>query len=132
MTAARRLVAACLLALPLAIGQTATAAEPTKETLRAGRAAAKVCLACHHFKREKRKFGPHLVKLLDRPVATAANYQYSEALKGLGGVWSEDRLASWLNDPAGYAPGSTMKFDGYKDMEKSRAVVAYIKERYNK
>mgnify|MGYP002633904531 CR=1 FL=1 len=94
--------------------------------IREGRAAAKVCQACHDFHHEKRKFGPHLVQVLGRPVASVALYPYSAGLKGLGGIWTEDRLANFVNDPAGYAPGVAMNFEGFHDMAKARAVVAYL------
>lgn len=133
----RRLLSGGLAALVLASAFAAAparqaAADDVKQMMREGRALTRICQTCHHFKREKRKFGPHLVGLIGRPVASADVYEYSDALKALGGVWTEDRLAEFLIDPAAYAPGLEMKFKGYGDPQKARAAAAYIVQRYNK
>ncbi|MGZ0189526.1 MAG: c-type cytochrome [Alphaproteobacteria bacterium] len=94
--------------------------------IKEGRRAAKVCKACHHFIREKRKFGPHLVKLINRPVASADKFRYSDALKAVGGVWTEERLAAFLYNPQSFAPGTNMKFKGYRNKAKSKAAAAYF------
>lgn len=127
----RRALIAALALAAVTIGPTGGAlAQDDKALLMEGRIAAKVCLACHHFKRAKRKFGPHLVNIIGRPVASAAPFQYSDALKALGDVWTEERLAAFVNNPAAYAPGTNMKFDGFQDERKARAAVAYIVRRY--
>jgi cytochrome c len=90
------------------------------------RRAAKVCKACHHFIREKRKFGPPLAKLVDRPVASADKFQYSDALKAMGGVWTEERLAKFLYNPESYAPGTNMKLKGCRSKATSKAAAAYF------
>lgn len=129
----RRVLVAALALAALTFGPTGSAmAEDDKALLKEGRFAAKVCLACHHFKRAKRKFGPHLVDIIGRPVASAAKFQYSNALTALGGVWTEERLVVFVNHPEGYAPGTNMKFDGFQDERKARAAVAYIVRRYGK
>jgi len=129
----RRILFGALTLAVLTFGPTGGAvADDDKALLSEGRAAAKVCLACHHFKRAKRKFGPHLVDIIGRPVASAANFQYSNALTALGGVWTEARLAEFLNHPEAYAPGTNMKFDGFQDERKAHAAVAYIVRRYGK
>jgi len=125
----RFIAAIAAITLLTAAGAPARAADtPDAETLREGRQAAKVCSACHHYGRAKRKFGPHLVKIIGRPIASV-RFPYSDALKALGGEWTEERLAEFLFDPNGYAPGTEMKFDGFKDMEKARAAAAYIAAR---
>lgn len=126
----RALLAAILLlgaSIPIGSAQAAD-----KATLTEGRKATKICLTCHHFKKPKRKFGPHLVDLLGRPVASADDYKYSKALTALGGEWDEERLFGFLMNPAEYAPGNAMKFRGFRDEDKTRAAIAYLKARFYK
>ncbi len=124
MRVPRRLRGTALALLLAATGGAAQASDA--ETQREGRIAFQVCKACHHFVRAKRKSGPHLVGLIGRPVAADKIYPYSDALRSLGGIWTEERLAAFLNDPAAFAPGNRMAFDGYRDIATARAVVAYI------
>jgi cytochrome c len=94
--------------------------------LRDGRKAVRTCVACHHFTRDVQKFGPPLVDVIGRPVAADKTYAYSPALKALGGVWTEERLAAFLNNPNEYTPGTTMKFPGFNDMTRARNAAAFI------
>jgi len=116
-------LAALVLATPPA------AAASDADTLRAGREAAKVCETCHHFTRSVDKFGPPLVGVVGRPIASIARFPYSAALKGVGGTWTEERIAAFVNDPKAFAPGTAMKFEGYKDLATARAVAAYVAKR---
>ena len=120
-------IAALIAALLLAATQ-ATAATDA-ETLRAGREAAKICETCHHFTRPVEKFGPPLLGIVGRPVASIPRFPYTPVLKGVGGEWTEERIAEFVNDPKAFAPGTSMNFDGYKDMATARAVAAYIARR---
>lgn len=129
MIARALLAVVLLLSLSTATGN-AQAAD--KATLTEGRKATKICLTCHHFKKPKRKFGPHLVGLLGRPIASADDYKYSKALKALGGEWDEERLFGFLMNPAEFAPGNAMKFRGFRDEDKTRAAIAYMKARFYK
>lgn len=126
----RALIAGLVLAAAMIGPSGGAMAADDKALLNEGRAAAKICHTCHHFKRAKRKFGPHLVDIIGRPVASAAPFQYSDALNALGGVWTEERLAEFVNHPEGYAPGTNMKFKGFQDERKARAAVAYLIRRY--
>ncbi len=107
-------------------GQMAPAFAEDRDARREGRALTKPCKACHDLRRKKRKFGPHLVGIVGRPVASADRYKYSEPLKALGGVWTEERIATFINDPKAYAPGTNMKFKGFNDMTKAHLAAAYL------
>ena len=116
------------LILALALGGTLAATQTAlaEPDLREGRKAARACAACHHLTREVRKFGPHLVGVIGRPVAGLPDFEYSAALKALGGVWTEERLADFLNAPQEYAPGTTMKFPGFNDRTKAINAAAFV------
>lgn len=108
------------------VSATAPAVAEDRQTRRESRALIKPCKACHDFRRENRKFGPHLVGVIGRPVASALGYKYSGALTALGGEWTKERLAAFLNDPQAYVTGTNMKFPGFKDDAKAQRAAAYI------
>ncbi len=86
------------------------------------------CQLCHNFtKGGAAKVGPDLWGVVDAPVIKDTDYNYSDALKALGGNWTYDRLNQWLEDPRKFAPGTKMIFAGIKDVKERAAVVAYLR-----
>jgi cytochrome c len=87
----------------------------------------KQCQICHNTEEGKGpKIGPDLYNVVDRPVASAAGFNYSAALKAKGGKWTFAELNEWLNDPKGYVKGTTMSFAGLKSESKRADLVAYL------
>lgn len=70
--------------------------------------------------------GPSLVGVVGRDIASLPDYGYSAALTGLDGAWTEAALDSFLRDPDGFAPGTTMNIDGLDDTTRAE-VIAYLK-----
>jgi cytochrome c len=58
-------------------------------------------------------------------VASVAGFDYSPALKHLGGVWTPQRLDLWLQNPQAVAAGSSMYFT-VDDPEQRRQIIAYL------
>lgn len=86
-----------------------------------------VCKTCHSMdKGGTNKVGPALWGVVGRPVASVEGFGYSDAVKKLGGVWSEDRLDQWLTSPKAYAPGTKMSFQGYTDAAQRKAVIGLL------
>ncbi len=75
------------------------------------------CIECHSLSANVHGAGPSLHGLIDRSVASTAFQGYSSALRGLGGVWSKERLAAYLTDPEALAPGTSMTGLGVGDPE---------------
>ena len=86
------------------------------------------CLGCHRIDDGfSHRMGPDLYHLLDRKVASAANYDaYTPALKKLGGEWSKQRLDQFLRDPQAVAPGTSMLFPGIADDRQRAELVDYV------
>jgi aldose sugar dehydrogenase len=86
------------------------------------------CLGCHRIADGfAHRMGPDLRGLMDRRVASAANYSaYTPALKRLGGEWNRERLDQFLRDPQAMAPGSSMVFPGIADDQQRAALVDYV------
>lgn len=96
----------------------------------AGEKAAKKCSSCHNFEKGAgAKVGPDLWDVVGRPVASAQGFAYSDALKGLGGEWSFERLFAFIADPKAYAPGTKMSFAGVKSAPERADILAYLRTR---
>jgi len=72
---------------------------------------AKACIACHSFEKGgPNKVGPDLWDIVDRPKAAHEGFNYSDAVKKLGGKWTYQDLFAWLKNPSAFAPGTKMTF----------------------
>jgi len=88
---------------------------------------AKQCQACHNFQEgQGPKVGPDLYGVVARPVASAPAFNYTDALKKLGGTWTFDLLNKWLTKPSAVAPGTAMTFAGLANEKQRADVIAYL------
>jgi cytochrome c2 len=86
------------------------------------------CAACHvTAKGAANGIGPNLHEIMGRPVASAAGYGYSKALRGVGGVWDEERLDRFLEDPQAFAPGARLEMQPMPNASQRRRVITYLK-----
>ena len=84
------------------------------------------CQDCHSL--DKNDVGPKHRGVFGRKAGTVADYEYSDAVRNSGVVWSEATLDKWLTDPQAFIPGSKMFY--HLDNPKDRAdVIAFLKER---
>jgi cytochrome c len=90
----------------------------------------KKCMACHTATAPTNRVGPSLQGLIERPVAAAENFKYSQAMKdfGAGKVWDEPTLTTYLAAPRKVVKGTTMAFPGLKVPEDIADVIAYLKD----
>ncbi len=94
----------------------------------AGQNVAKKCLTCHTFEEgAANKVGPNLWDIVNRPVATQAGFNYSDAMKAVGGNWTLDRLDAYLADPKGIVPGTRMSFAGVRKEQDRIDLLAYLR-----
>ena len=111
--------------------EVADSGEPTFEELYAeadlakGEKAFSKCKACHSLEEGKNGTGPSLYGVVGAAVAHLDDFKYSDAVAGLGGEWTPERLNDWLADPRGYAPGTKMTL-ATKKLEDRVNVIAYL------
>ena len=92
-----------------------------------GQADVKVCSACHNFEKGAgAKVGPPLWGVVGRPVATVANFDYSDGLKKKGGNWSLDDINKFIINPKVYIPGTKMGYAGENNPVKRADILAYL------
>ena len=84
------------------------------------------CSACHKVVDGENAVGPYLYGVVGRDIASVAGFNYSGALQSLDGAWDYEALNGFLEDPRGYAPGTTMGFGGLRKPEDRADVIAYL------
>ena len=92
-----------------------------------GKLFTKTCGGCHSIGENARGgFGPQLNGIIGRPAGTTADYQYYEAMKNSGVVWTRDKLAAYIEAPKKVVSGTRMIFWGISDPEKIDNLLAYL------
>ena len=87
----------------------------------------KTCGGCHSVGENARGgFGPQLNGIIGRPAGTTADYQYSDAMKNSGVVWTRDKLAAYIEAPKKVVSGTRMIFWGISDPQKIDNLLAYL------
>lgn len=84
------------------------------------------CGACHQLNPGANGVGPYLHGVVGRPKGAAVGFNYSATLAGMGGEWSPENLAGFLENPRGYAPGTSMSYSGMRDVEDRANLIAYL------
>ncbi|GGB41451.1 hypothetical protein GCM10011380_33640 [Sphingomonas metalli] len=100
------------------LAQTAPAAAPP---------AFAACRACHTVNQGGRNgIGPNLYKVVGRPAASVAGFNYSPALKASKLRWDDKTLDEYLAAPQKKVPGTRMPI-ATPDPAKRAAIIAYLK-----
>ena len=118
MTGGARVVLASVLAL---LGGGAHAAGDP----RAGEAIYERCAACHSLAHDRA--GPRHCGLLGRRAGSVEGFEYSEAMKRSGLVWTERSLDRFLAAPTRVVPGTSMGYAGVADPVERANLIAYLK-----
>lgn len=115
----------------LALGLSTSAAVAEGDAAR-GETLFRPCMACHMIgEGAVSRIGPHLNGLVGRTIGTVDGYDYSDPLVEAGvegGIWSEDVLDRFLEDPRGYLPGTSMVFRGVRREGDRADLIAYLLE----
>jgi cytochrome c2 len=92
----------------------------------AGAEAWSACTRCHALVEDPTLAGPPLGAVEGRPVASVRGFEYSEALRTVGGRWTRARLDAFLADPQGFAPGTAKEMEPVTDPEVRRRILDYL------
>jgi cytochrome c len=92
-----------------------------------GKLFSKTCGGCHQVGESARGgFGPQLNGIIGRTAGSTTGYQYSDAMKNSGVVWTREKLAAYIENPKGVVSGTRMIFWGISDPEKIENLLAYL------
>ena len=112
------------LVLALSLGLAgAASAQPAGDPVNGQKLYEAKCGACHSV--DANRVGPMHRGVVGRKPGTAAGYDYSDAVKKLGGVWTPARIDVWLQDPQKVAPGAKMFFMVSEPAQR-RDIIAYL------
>ncbi len=84
------------------------------------------CRSCHALAEGQNGVGPSLHGVVGREVDAVAGFNYSGALEQVADVWSEENLYNFLQDPQGYAPGTSMSYNGLSSATDRANLIAYL------
>lgn len=115
------------LALVLSAGMFATPAVAAGDAEAGAKLFTRICGGCHQVGESARGgFGPPLNGIFGRASGSVADYQYSDAMKSAGIVWTRETLTAYLEAPKKVVPGTRMIFWGLSDPQKIEDVLAYL------
>ena len=110
--------------------ETATEESLDPELVAAGGKVFKKCAACHQVGQgAKNRTGPLLNGVVGRAAGAVDGFKYSNPMKdaaGAGLVWTEEELTAFLANPRSYMKGTKMSFNGLKNADDLKAVIAYL------
>jgi cytochrome c len=90
-----------------------------------------VALPCTALPREdqsgKVKQGPPLWDIVGRPKASSAKFNYSPALKEVGGEWTYEDLNNFLAHPAWTIPGIAMQMKDTPDLRDRADLISLLR-----
>jgi cytochrome c len=84
------------------------------------------CFACHSL--DQNRVGPMHRGVFGRKAGSVADYEYSNALKSSGIVWSRTTLDAWLSGPSKFVPGSKMGFQVAKPEDRDD-IISFLEQR---
>ncbi len=86
----------------------------------------RACRSCHALESGQHGTGPALYGVVNRPVQFYDDYNYSGALIEAADVWTPENLNAFLENPRGYASGTTMSYNGMRKVEDRANLIAYL------
>lgn len=94
----------------------------------AGEAAFKKCTACHTIEAGgPNRTGPNLHNIVGADIAHHGNFGYSSDLANAEGVWTYERLDTFLASPRSIYPGTKMSFAGVRREAERADLIAYLR-----
>lgn len=85
------------------------------------------CATCHTINQGGANgIGPNMYAKLGKPLASVAGFNYSSALKEVGGTWDFAKMDAWLASPRKFANGTTMSFAGLSKPEDRANLIAWM------
>lgn len=86
------------------------------------------CAICHNWEDGGgHLIGPNLYDVVGSEKGAAPGFNYSQAFQSLDGEWTYAELFVFLEQPAIFAPGTTMAFAGISNTQDRIDLIAYMR-----
>lgn len=109
------------------IKQLLASADPAR-----GETVALQCRNCHAIDQSGKIIqGPPLWEIVGRPKASFGKFNYSPALKAIGGEWTYDALNNFIAHPARTIPGTAMHMKGTPDPKDRADLISFLRSLSN-
>ena len=82
------------------------------------------CQGCHSI--DRNRIGPMHKGLFGRKAGSVPDFDYSDAMKNSGIVWTEVTLDQFLQGPRKMVPGTKMTFVGIPKPQDRADLIAYL------
>ena len=92
----------------------------------AGESVFRQCASCHKLEDGANATGPSLYGIVGREQGIEPGYAYSSSFAELDGTWTPEELNHFLEDPAGWVPGTKMTYRGLGKVEDRANIIAYL------
>ena len=86
------------------------------------------CRACHQLNEGANAVGPYLHGVVGRDVGAVDDFRYSGALSEQADVWTPENISAFIENPQGWAPGTSMGYSGLDDVQDRANLIAYIEQ----
>lgn len=86
------------------------------------------CLECHALDPFDHTAAPGLGAIYNSEIASTDFQNYSQALKDVGGKWTDAALTEYLSNPTTFAPGSIMPNPGINDPKVIEGIIKLLKQ----
>jgi len=93
--------------------------------VQAGKEIYERCAACHAIDRDRA--GPRHCGIIGRRAGSVRGFEYSEALRRSGIVWTEAALDRFLASPMESVPGTSMGYAGIASPAERADLIAYLR-----
>jgi cytochrome c len=113
----------------IAVGLVVSTGAAVAQDVAAGEMSFRKCAPCHSIGPDAmNKVGPELNGLDGRHSGTVDGYNYSDANKNSGIVWTEVVFKEYVKDPRAKVPGTKMIFAGIKSEREINDLWAYVSQ----
>ena len=82
------------------------------------------CMGCHSLQRNRT--GPRHCGLFGRKAGSVKGFEYSQAMRNSGWIWSAQTLDEFLKSPFSAMSGTTMGFGGIWNERERADLIAYL------
>ncbi len=93
----------------------------------AGQSIFRRCMGCHTAEEDgPNRVGPNLWGVVGRERGSVEGFRYSRPMAAAEGSWTLESLNSFLENPRGFLPGTTMGFAGLRGQDDRNNLLAYL------